>query len=167
MITMDPPKKTKFQDQIQSATAQKIYILEDIEIRKYKDGGIYGKASILCAKTYFGCVHDLIVTNEAIFPKIRADSCYLVVDYLLLQNGLLKMTEATKLMDTARPTINQSVVTQWKNPQLVKVAELTALKKGDRVSIKGTVTKVSSLLETEVSKRKIISIEEDGNVGGS
>eukprot|EP00105_Crassostrea_gigas_P039978 XP_019924126.1 PREDICTED: uncharacterized protein LOC105331388 [Crassostrea gigas] len=56
--------------------------------------------------------------------------------------------------------INQEVIRRWRDPLAIRVSEVETKNKGDRVSVKGTIIKVTSILETEKSKRRLIELED-------
>ncbi|XP_061170372.1 putative nuclease HARBI1 [Saccostrea echinata] len=55
---------------------------------------------------------------------------------------LLLTTNATLLLETGRPSVHQEVVNKWRDPLPIRVSEVATKKKGDRVSVKGTIIKV-------------------------
>ncbi|XP_052692281.1 uncharacterized protein LOC128171885 [Crassostrea angulata] len=140
-----------------------LFIMEDLLVRRYANGGMFGTGFALSSASSFKTVISIVV-NEKHLQTIREGMSFILLKFATLQDGTVKIGQNTVVMHTKRPsTMDENVVRKFTNPPMVdELGRIASLDNKMRVSVKGEVSNVSGIIETNETKRKIVTLS-DGN----
>ncbi|XP_065937778.1 uncharacterized protein [Magallana gigas] len=155
------PSPKKHKSSPFQAAQQKIYIMETPEIRKNPtDAKEYAVTNVLSTTTAFNTRHELYLTIKHL-EKIKKSTgkCLLIRGFSQRDDHSIRITDTTIVMDTAmEKSISTEIIKKHIEPDILSIAEIKTKQKGDRVSVKGHVDKITNVLETKTSKRRIITL---------
>lgn len=156
----EPKKSRPFSSPI-SGAMQKIFLIEDVDIRSNHEGRTYGVTYVLAKTTSFKQLHEVLIPARYIAKFSSSNKKFLMIrGYSQNEQGQIRILESSMVLDTVDTKIADSEIATFLNPPVQEIAAVKTKEKGQRVSIKGTVERVSSVLETGTSKRKIITIKD-------
>lgn len=140
-----------------------MFVLEDLLVRKYPNGGMFGTGFALSSASSFKTVLSIVV-NEKHLGTIKEGKSFILLKFATLQDGTVKIGQNTVVMHTKRPTaLDDNVVRRFTNPPMVEeLGRVASLDSKMRISVKGEVTNVSGIIQTNETRRKIITLS-DGN----
>nr|XP_022309760.1 uncharacterized protein LOC111115353 isoform X2 [Crassostrea virginica] len=140
-----------------------LFVLEDMMVRSYSNGGQYGTTYVVSSNSEFKTITSVIV-HEKHLAAIKPNRAYLLMKYLLLQDGTIKVSQNTMVMQTKTPhNLSREVIEAFINPPVIQeLGRIASMNPKERVSIRGEVTRVSSIIHANETQRKIVTLS-DGN----
>ncbi|XP_062622254.1 uncharacterized protein LOC134283795 [Saccostrea cucullata] len=144
---------------------QKIFILENTDVRTKSTGEIYGVTGVLAKSTNYSQIHDVFLPEKLIQKfKESVQKSIIVRKYSQKEDGFISLTDSSTIMDTT-DDISQEDITKFLNPDIVDIATIKTKKRNERVSLQGIVEKSTRIIETPQSSRKIYTIADtSGNI---
>ncbi|XP_062610877.1 uncharacterized protein LOC134272683 isoform X2 [Saccostrea cucullata] len=139
-----------------------MFVLEDVVTRRYANGEqSYGTSWMVSSDTNYKTLKQVIV-HEKHLKMLKKMTAFLVVRYTLLEDGTVKLGQQTVVMQSGRPAaITDDVIMTFVQPPVVEeLGRISSFENKKRISVKGEVTKVSSIIEGSKSKRKIITLSD-------
>lgn len=140
------------------AAQQKLFLLEQTELRTTSSGTKFGATTVLASTTKFERVHDLF-TNEGNIGKLNnlVKKTIMVKGFTQKEDGTISISENTKIMETTTE-ITTEQINKFLQPEVTEIAVIKTKQKNERVSVQGSIEKTTGVLETPTSRRKIITI---------
>eukprot|EP00105_Crassostrea_gigas_P010405 XP_011425676.2 PREDICTED: uncharacterized protein LOC105327078 [Crassostrea gigas] len=152
-----PSKRMKTDDGPKPIT---MFVLEDLVVRKYATGEqTFGTSWMLSSDSGFESLKQVIV-HEKHIKVLKKMSAYVVIRYTALEDGTLKIGQQTVVMQTKRPdALTEDMIVEFVKPHVVEeLGRIGSFENKKRISVKGEVTKVSSVIEGTKSKRKVVTL---------
>lgn len=160
LIMASPAKRLKSEEGPLPIT---IFVVEDVLERKYSNGGIYGTSYAASSVNQYGSISPIII-HEKHMGVLKKDKSFILMKYVTLQDGTLKIGIQSVLMHTKKPEkLKEEVVRSFQCPMTIcELGRINSLNVRERVSVKGEVTKVSDVMHSNSTKRRIVTLS-DGN----
>lgn len=160
LIMASPAKRLKCEEGPLPIT---IFVAEDVLERKYSNGGVYGTSFVASSVSEFSSIIPVII-HEKHMRVLQKEKSYIVMKFVTLQDGTLKIGVQSVLMHTRRPEmLKEEVIRAFQCPTIIaELGRINSLNLRERVSVKGEVTKVSDVIQSNSTKRRIVSLT-DGN----
>ncbi|XP_061191021.1 uncharacterized protein LOC133199187 [Saccostrea echinata] len=140
-----------------------IHVLENVLLRRYGNGTQFGTTYIVSSDTAYRTVKTLVI-HEKHLNTIKASQNYVVLKVITLQDGTVKIGQQSVVMHTRKPeNLVDVVIDNFQNPPVIdELGRIGSLNNKERISVKGEVSSVSSIIRTNETQRKIVTLT-DGN----
>lgn len=140
------------------AAQQKLFLLEQTELRTTSSGTKFGATTVLASTTKFERVHDLF-TNEGNLGKLNnlVKKTIMVKGFTQKEDGTISISENSKIMETTTE-ITTEQINKFLQPEVTEIAVIKTKQKNERVSVQGSIEKTTGVLESPTSRRKIITV---------
>nr|XP_022304788.1 uncharacterized protein LOC111111887 [Crassostrea virginica] len=135
--------------------------MENTEIRQTGDGNTYGVTHVLAKTTNYMKLHEVHLPGKFTGKFSSSERKFLFIKgYSQKEEGLIRIIDKSLVLDTQDNPIDSVVIKRFTNPPNQDIAVIKTKEKGERVSVKACVEKVSNILETPSSKRRIIKLRD-------
>ena len=72
-----------------------MYVLEDMSKRSYSTGGQFGTTHVVSSNTQYQTISGMIVHHEKEMGAMKTNKAYILMKFLLLQDGTIKVSQNT------------------------------------------------------------------------
>nr|XP_022312554.1 uncharacterized protein LOC111117680 [Crassostrea virginica] len=118
--------------------------------------------NVLSSTTQFQKRHEMYLTEKHLKTlKQNIQKTLLIKGFSLREDGSIRIMDSTIVMNTAMEiTVTPDMIQSHIAPPMKDIATIKTKSKGERVSLRGTVIKVTNVLETPSSRRRIVNIRD-------